>query len=133
MFEEVAGLHLDLVVPLLGVVDCLLVHPVVSNNHPMDTKRVRQKNVLASLAVLRDIDLKLARRRRNNKDSIIRLRSPRDHLLDEVAVARRVDDREVALARLRLQRDVCRDTTLTLSLRVVSDPRVLERALAQLP
>ena len=30
-------------------------------------------------------------------------------------------------------RDVCRDTTLTLSLRVVKDPRVLERALAQLP
>ena len=72
--------------------------------------------------------------RHNNKDNIISLRRHRIHVLDEVAVVRLVDCREVALARLRLpQRDVNRDTTLTLSLPVVKDPRVLERALAQLP
>ena len=46
---------------------------------------------------------------------------------------RRVDDREVVLARLELpQRNVDRDTTLTLRLQVVQDPRVLERALPEL-
>ena len=48
-------------------------------------------------------------------------------------MARCIDDREVVLARLKLpQRNVDRDTTLTLSLQVVEDPRVLERALAKL-
>ena len=48
-------------------------------------------------------------------------------------MARCIDDREVVLARLKLpQRNVGRDTTLTLSLQVVKDPRVLERALAEL-
>ena len=48
-------------------------------------------------------------------------------------MARCISDREVVLVGLKLpQRDVDRDTTLTLSLQVVMDPRVLERALADL-
>ena len=76
MFQEVAALRLDLVVPLLGVVDRFLVHIVEGNNRLLDTRRVRQKNVLASLPVLQDTSLKLTRPRRINKDSNIILTSP---------------------------------------------------------
>ena len=55
VLPEVADLGLGLVVPLLGVVDCLLVRLVDSNIHLLDTMRVRQKNVFVTLAVLRDI------------------------------------------------------------------------------
>ena len=48
-------------------------------------------------------------------------------------MARSIDDREVVLARLELPLgNVDRDTTLSFRLQVVKDPRVLERALAQL-
>ena len=59
--QEVADLSLGLVVPLLGVVDCRLVNPVDGNNHPTDTERVRQKDLLVRLAALSDTNLKLAR------------------------------------------------------------------------
>ena len=49
--QEVADLSLEIVVPLLGGVDRLLVHLVDTNNHMLDTKRVRQKDVLVHLAV----------------------------------------------------------------------------------
>ena len=44
--QEVVDRSLDLVVPPLGVVDRLLISLTDSNNHLLDTKRVRQKNVL---------------------------------------------------------------------------------------
>ena len=48
-------------------------------------------------------------------------------------MARSIDGRAVVLARLKHpQPDAGRDTTLTFSLQVVKDPRVLERALAEL-
>ena len=48
-------------------------------------------------------------------------------------MARSIIGREIELARLELpQKNVDRDITLTLSLRVVNDPPVLERALAKL-
>ena len=48
-------------------------------------------------------------------------------------MARSIDGREVVLVLLQLgQPNVDRDSTLTRSLQVVKDPRVLERALAKL-
>ena len=88
--------------------------------------------MLARLAVLRDTGLKLTRGRRNIKDNIVRLRRPRDRVLDEVTMARCIDGRGGVLARLELpQRDVGPDSTLTLSLQVVFDSLVQERALAK--
>ena len=132
VLQSVAGLGLDLVAPILRVVDRFLVDTVDSNKHLLDTKHVRPKYVLARLPVLRWTNIKLARCRRNNKDSIIRLRRPRDHVLDEVTMARSIDDREVVLARLELPGNVDRDTTLTFRLQAVKDQRVLERDIAQL-
>ena len=49
-------------------------------------------------------------------------------------MARSINDCEVVLARRKLpQKNLDRDTTLTLSLQIVKDPRVLERALPKLP
>ena len=88
--------------------------------------------MLARLAVLRDTGLKLTRGRRNINDNIIRLRRPRDHVLDEITMARCINDREVVLTCLKLpERNVSRDTTLTLSLQVVFDSLAQERALAK--
>ena len=57
----------------------------------------------------------------------------RGRTLDEVTVTRGVDDGDHVLGRLELpQGDVDGDTTLTLGLQLVEDPRVLERALAEL-
>ena len=114
-------------------VDRLLVLLVDTNNHMPDTERVRQRDVLTSLAVLQDARNKIARQTQQQGHQHPLLRS-RGHVLDEVTVALIVDDREVELVRLKLpRRDVSRDTTRTLSLQVVKDPHVLERALAELP
>ena len=73
------GLRLGLVVLLLGVVvclrpsGCLLVRLVGRDSPLLATERVRQKNVLPRLSVLRDACFKPARRRRNNADSDVRL------------------------------------------------------------
>ena len=89
--------------------------------------------MLARLAVLRDPGLELALARRDDEDRDVGLGRARDHVLDEVAVARGVDDRDDVLLRLELpERDVDRDPALALVLELVEDPRVLEGALAHL-
>lgn len=56
-----------------------------------------------------------------------------DHVLDEVTVAGGVNDSDLVLGGLELpERDVDRDTALTLGLELVKNPGVLERALAEL-
>jgi hypothetical protein len=56
-----------------------------------------------------------------------------DHVLDEVTVARGVNDGDLVLGGLELpEGDVDGDTTLTLGLELVKNPGVLERALAEL-
>ena len=53
-----------------------------------------------------------------------------DHVLDEVAMARGVDDGDVVLGSLELPEcDINGDTTLTLGLQLVHDPSILKGAL----
>src|SRR5438093_3143527 len=70
---------------------------------------------------------------RETEREVRRLRRARDHVLDEVPVARGVDDREVVLVRVKaLVRDVDREATLPLLLHLVHDEGELERGLAHL-
>src|SRR5207253_7640207 len=63
----------------------------------------------------------------------VRLGCAGDHVLDEIPVARGVDDREVVLVRVKaLVRDVDRQAALALLLNLVHDERKLERGLAHL-
>src|SRR2546426_1307475 len=69
----------------------------------------------------------------DDEDSGVRLGRARDHVLDEVPVARGVDDREVVLVRVKaLVRDVDRQAALPLLLHLVHDEGELERGLAHL-
>jgi len=53
----------------------------------------------------------------NHTNSTISLRGSRDHVLDEISVARGVDDGDIVLGSLKLpESNVDGDTTLTLSL-----------------
>lgn len=59
--------------------------------------------------------------------TISHLGCPSDHVLDEVPVARCVNDSDVVLGGLKLpQRDVNGDATLTLSLQLVQHPGIFE-------
>jgi len=89
--------------------------------------------VLTCLALLRDGRLELAGRGRDHEHGHVGLRGAGDHVLDKVAVAGGIDDREDRLGGLELpQRNVDRDATLALGLELVQHPCVLERALAHL-
>jgi len=55
--------------------------------------------------------------KQENTDSAIGLRSSRDHVLDEITVARSVNDGDIVFGSLKLpQSDIDGDTTLTLGL-----------------
>lgn len=89
--------------------------------------------MLTGLAILRDTSLELTLATGNDEDSAVSLRGTRNHVLDEVTVARSVNDGDVVLRGLEApQGNVDRDTTLTLGLELVKHPGVLERVLAQL-
>lgn len=61
------------------------------------------------------------------------LRSPCDHVLDEVPVARSVDNGDVVLAGLKLPKgDVNGDATLTLCLQLVQNPGIFKGTLSHL-
>ena len=133
LLEEGEELGLDLVVTILGVLDGLVVHLVHGDDHLLDTEGVGQQGVLAGLAVLGDTSLEATLRRVNDQDSHIGLGSSSDHVLDEIAMARGVDDGEGVLGRLELpQRNVNGDPALALGLEVVKHPRVLEGSLSEL-
>ncbi len=115
-------LLLDLLEPLLVVVDH--VHLVDGHDQLLDTERAGQEDVLLGL-------LHHAVGGRDHEDGRVGLGGARDHVLDEVTVARAVHDREVELRRVEpLVGDVDRDPALALLLEVVHDPRELEGALA---
>jgi hypothetical protein len=65
-------------------------------------------------------------------DTAIGLRGSSDHVLDEITMPGGIDDGDIELGGLELpESNVDGDTTFTLSLQLVEDPGVLERALAK--
>ena len=69
----------------------------------------------------------------NNEHGTISLRSASDHVLDEIPVARGIDDGDVVVLGLELpQSDIDGDTTFTLGLQLIQNPGVLEGAFAHL-
>src|SRR3989441_3608266 len=102
------------------------VHLVDRDDELLDAERAREEDVLFRLR----LD---AFRGPDHEDGRIRLGRARDHVLDEVPVARRVDDREVVLVRVKaLVRDVDRQAALPLLLHLVHDEGELEGGLAHL-
>jgi hypothetical protein len=70
---------------------------------------------------------------RDDEHGAVGLRSSGDHVLDEVAVSRGVDDRHVVVLRLELpEGDVDRDSALALCLQLVQNPSIFEGAFAHL-
>jgi len=66
-------------------------------------------------------------------DSTVSLGSSRDHVLDEITVARGINDGDVVFGSLKLpESNVNGDTTLTLCLQLVEDPCIFERTLSEL-
>ena len=131
---EVSGdLALDLLVPLLVVVDGLVVHLVAGNNHLLDTEGESKKGVLAGLSILGDTSLESSLGGINDEDGNIGLGGSGDHVLDEITVSGGVNDGEGVLGGLELpEGDVDGDTALTLGLEVVKDPSILEGSLSEL-
>ena len=109
------------------------IHLVDGDNELTDAKSEGKKSVLASLAVLGNTRLELTGTTSDDEDGAVSLGGTGDHVLDEVTVARSIDDSDHVLGSLELpERNVDRDTTLTLGLQLVEHPCVLEGALAQL-
>ena len=89
--------------------------------------------MLTGLTVLRVSSLELSSTSSNDQNGNISLRRSRNHVLDEITMAGGINDGEVVLLRLELpQRNIDRDTTLTLGLHLVQHPRVLEGALTNI-
>ena len=92
LLDETGHLLLDLLEPGLGVGRLGGVHLVDSNDQLLDTKGVGKEGVLPGLAVLGDASLELTSSRGNDEHSAVSLAGPGDHVLDEVTMARGVDD-----------------------------------------
>eukprot|EP00736_Rhodelphis_marinus_P002134 Rmarinus@m.12839 len=133
LLQVVADLLHDLVVTGLGVLDRRAVHLVDANNDLLHTKGEGEKRVLTGLTVLRDTSLELTLTSGNDENSNIGLGSTGNHVLDEITMPGSVDDGVVAAGGLELpESDIDGDTTFTLSLQLVENPRVLEGTLAHL-
>ncbi|MBA7708471.1 hypothetical protein ES703_117370 [subsurface metagenome] len=123
---------LDLLVPHLAPVHGLVVHLVDGHHQLVDPQGLGQEGVLPGLTARVGARLVLTPLGGDEEDGPVGLAGSRDHVLDEVPVARRVDDREEVLIRLQLvESQVDRQAPLTLLLEVVEDPGVLEGLLAE--
>jgi len=107
-----------------------------------DTKSVGQEGVLAGLTILRYARLKFTSTTSDDKDGAVRLGSPSNHVLDEVTVARGINDLRITDQRslIKIKPSVCThsnhvlgglelpegdidgDTTFTLCLQLVEYP-----------
>merc|ERR1719203_1751187 len=133
LLDEATHLLLDLLEPSLGVGRLSGVHLVDGHNELLDPEGVGEQGVLPGLTVLGDTRLELSSTRGNDEDSTVSLGGSGDHVLDEIPVAGSVDDGDVVLGGLELpESDIDGDSTLTLSLQFVQNPRVLERTLPHL-
>src|SRR5881296_1646812 len=124
--QEPGELRLQFVEARLGERGLRRVHLVDRDDQLLDAERAGEEDVLFRLRLdaLRPAD---------DEDRGVRLGRARDHVLDEVPVARGVDDREVVLVRVKaLVRHVDRQAALALLLDLVHDERELERGLAHL-
>ena len=133
------------------------VHLVDTDDELLHTQSVGKQGVLTGLAVLGNTSLELTSTTGNDEHSAISLEDSietlsfnfkvfklkvamcfylggtSNHVLDEIAMARGVDDGDVELGSLEFpQSNVDGDTTLALSLEFVQHPGVLERALTHL-
>lgn len=109
------------------------VHLVDGNDELLDAEGVREQGVLTGLTILGNTSLELTGAGCDNQDSAVSLGSAGNHVLDEVTVARGVDDGNIVLGSLELpEGNINGDTTLTLGLQLVEHPSVLEGTLAQL-
>merc|ERR1719352_810857 len=139
LLEHVRHLLADLVVARLLVARGVAVHLVHADDELLHAEQVDQPRVLARLALdlARLVVATLDRRdevavRRDHDERHVRLRRARNHVLDEIAVARRVNDRVVPLRGEELLRRA-RDghATLTLLLLAVHEEGERERRLAE--
>ncbi len=120
--DQLCELVLNLVVALLVVIDD--VHLVDSDNQLVDPECAGEEDVLPGL-------FHHAVRRGDDQQRGICLGCARDHVLDEVTVARAVHNGEVVLVSIEpLVSDIDRDTALALFLEAVHYPGELERALS---
>src|SRR5947209_13976850 len=124
--QEGGQFRLQLVVPRLREGRFRRVHLVDRDDELFHAERAGEEDVLLRLRLH-------ALRRPDDEDRGIGLGRARDHVLDEVPVARGVDDREVVLVRVNaLVRDVDREAALPLLLHLVHDEGELEGGLAHL-
>src|SRR5881397_3116051 len=124
--QEPGEFRLQFVEARLGKWGLRRVHLVDRHDKLLDAERAREEDVLLRLR----LD---ALRSDEDDDRRVCLGRARAHVLDEVPVARGVDDREVVLIRVKaLVRDVDREATLPLLLDLVHDEGELERRLAHL-
>lgn len=129
--QELLDLRADFLVTSLAPL--ANVHLVDGNNELLDTKSVGEQGVLTGLTLLADTGLELTGGRGDGQNSTVSLAGTSDHVLDEITMARGVDDGDVELGGLELgEGSINGDTTLTLSLQVVQNPGVLEGTLTHL-
>jgi len=124
LLEQLGDLFDDFLEATFLVVD--EVHLVDTDDHLADAEGASQEDVLLGLGLNAVVG-------GDNEDSVVSLGRARDHVLDEVAVARTVDDGEEVIVGVELLvGDVDGDTALALLGEVVHDVGELEAALALL-
>jgi len=109
------------------------VHLVDTDDELLDSEGVSEESVLTGLSVLGDTGFKLTSTGGDDEHTAIGLGGASDHVLDEIPVARSVDDGDVVILGLELpQSDIDGDTTFTLGLELVQNPGILEGPFAHL-
>ena len=130
LLEVARDFGFDFIVSLFLVVGTLGVHLVAADDHLLDTHGESKKSVLSGLTFLGPSRLELTRWGGNHKNGDIGLGGTGDHVLDEVSVSWGIDDGEDRLGGLELpEGDIDGDTSLSLGLKLVKYPGVLERSL----
>mmetsp|Transcript_2520 Transcript_2520/g.9506 ORF Transcript_2520/g.9506 Transcript_2520/m.9506 type:complete len:484 (+) Transcript_2520:83-1534(+) len=133
LLEVVGNVVLDLNVTRLSISSRLVVHLVDSNNHLLYSQGEAQECVLLGLTVVCESSLESTSGGIDNQDAHISLGGSGNHVLDEISVSWSINDGEHEFVSLELpQSNIDGDTTLSLSLKFVQNPSVLERSLSHL-
>ena len=86
------------------------VHLVDGDDELTDTEGVGKQSVLAGLALLGDTSLELTSASSDDQDGAVSLRGSRDHVLDEVTVARSINDLHIRQQPSAIRKFVCEVT-----------------------